>query len=375
MVEVLLIIIFSGFGIYVIFILLMLAAWINEKKFIPSASADTFVSVIIALRNEGHNLPALITDLISQDYPKEYYEIILVDDHSDDNTFVLLKEFEAKYSQIKACSLSSSLEGKKAALRYGMECTQGKFVMTTDADCRIPPKWISTTVSFYHCKKASLIIGPVLYLNGNRIFEHIQALEFASLIATGAATAALKMPILCNAANLAFEKSIYPSDENALHSQFPSGDDIFFLLHQKKIGRLRIFFLKSPAALVLTSPVRTLKEFFGQRIRWFSKSSYYRDPEIITGGIIIVIVNFCLLLACIPAIVDYHFWPLLPCLFFVKLITDLSLMGSFLIFFNRIQLLWYSPILEIVYPFYMFLIIFKSKTGRYQWKKRIVHAG
>ena len=285
MIQLIKIIIFSGILLYTIFITSLLFAWFHKKVFFSaSLKTDIFVSILAAVRNEENTLPELLKSLKKQVYPLEKFEIILIDDHSTDGSYVLMKKFEAASINTRVLSLSANAEGKKAAIRYGVECAKGELILTTDADCIMNSEWLSTIVSFQQATNAGLIIAPVAYLSNNSLFEKLLALEFASLVATGASSANLGIPILCNGANLAFLKSLYPEDKHVMENNSPSGEDIFFLLNVKKTMRQRIRFLKSFKSIVYTNCPSSLREFINQRKRWFSKSVHYTDPEILTCG-------------------------------------------------------------------------------------------
>jgi cellulose synthase/poly-beta-1,6-N-acetylglucosamine synthase-like glycosyltransferase len=232
------------------------------------------------------------------------------------------------------------------------------------------PDWLATIVSFREKTKASLIIGPVAYLYNNSFFAKMQALEFASLIASGAASAYLHRPIMCNGANLAFLKSEYPMDENSLASDSPSGDDIFLLQFLKKKNRKAIKFLKPPESIVYTNPSDSLPEFINQRKRWYSKSSLYTDFEMLGAGFIIAFANFSLILAFTICLTSSVSWTFLLWLFIAKLSSDMIFLYPFLGFIKSKKLLWLAPVLEILYPFYIFYIMLSSRIGRYNWKDR-----
>ena len=361
----------AGILVYILLISLFFIGWIRQKPFIPKPS-DTkpFTSIVICCRNEESYLPILLNCLKNQEYPVEKFEIILIDDHSTDTTLKIMQVFIETCKNARYYSLPAGIEGKKTGLRIAINLALGELILTTDADCQMHSEWLSTIVSFRMQTNADLIISPVAYGTNSSLFQKIQALEFASLIASGAATANLERPIMCNGANLAFMKSEYPSDTVALSSDSPSGDDIFLLQYLKKKNRYKIKFLKSPESLVYTVPSASLTEFINQRKRWFSKSSHYTDPDIIAVGLIVTFANFSLLLSLLLCITDAASWAFFLLLFAGKLVTDVIFLYPFLGFFNSKKLLWLAPFLEILYPFYIFYIIISSRIGKYIWKER-----
>ncbi len=361
----------AGILLYIILIGFFFFGWISQKPFIAFHEIpNVFVCIIISARNEEKNLPHLLQSLERQNYPENKFEIILVDDHSTDSTLKIMQQFSETRNNARYISLPAGKTGKKSAIRFAINLSVAELIITTDADCRMNPDWLLTIVSFREKTKASLIIGPVAYLYNNSFFAKIQALEFASLIASGAASAFLRRPIMCNGANLAFIKSEYPIEENSLAVDSPSGDDIFLLQHLKKINRNNIKFLKSSESIVFTTPSANLPEFINQRKRWYSKSSLYTDYEILGSGFIVTYANFSLLLVFAICIISSVPWAFLLLLFMAKLSADMIFLYPFLGFIKSRKLLWLAPILEIFYPFYILYIMISCRVGRYIWKDR-----
>jgi glycosyltransferase involved in cell wall biosynthesis len=371
MIQIVKIIALAGILLYVIFILFLLLGWIKKRKFTPARQhSDKFVSIVVAIRNEEKNLPFLLRCLENQSYPWQYFEILLIDDHSIDGSHDLMQQFAAAHNNVCCLSLPPGIEGKKSAIRFGIEHAKGELILTTDADCRLKQEWLSTIVTFQHATQASMIIAPVAYLCNNSFFEKIQALEFASLIASGASSANLGRPILCNGANLAFLKSVYPFDDKFNEMNSPSGDDIFLLLHLKKTKRKSIHFLKSLQSIVYTNPSPTLSAFINQRKRWYGKSIHYTDPEILGCGLLVSYANFSLLFSFALAIALPSNWNFFLWILLLKLTADVAFLYPFLYFIKSRQLIWLAPLLEILYPFYILYIIIASRIGQYKWKGR-----
>jgi biofilm PGA synthesis N-glycosyltransferase PgaC len=163
------------------------------------------VSVVIACKNEEKDLPFLLDDLGNQDYNKGLFEVIVVDDNSTDETFSKAT-FKHRIKNIKV--LANSGNGKKSAIRSGVNEANGELIITTDADCRISERWISTIASFYSGSFPDMIIGPVQLKNRTGFFGRFQQLEFLSLQGITFGTALAGNPVMCNGANLAFKKEV-----------------------------------------------------------------------------------------------------------------------------------------------------------------------
>ena len=233
--------------------------WHNLDPFESDISHK--VSVVIALRNEEENIPFLLEDLSKQDYSSDSLEFILVDDFSNDNSYALLKQ-----SSLPLKVLRSKEEGKKAAISCGVAVAQYDIILTTDADCRLSSNWVRQMLAPFSDDSIHLVTGPVSYTNLNTLFDKFQAIEFMSLIGSGAGAIGINKAFMCNGANMAFRKSIFKDTKGHI----ASGDDVFLLHHVKKSGA-KIVFVKQQSAIVFTSPKESLKAFFNQRKRWAAK--------------------------------------------------------------------------------------------------------
>ena len=100
--------------------------WNNNLKS-KSNIFHTTVSVVIAVRNEESNIINLIEDLSCQDFPKELFNIIIIDDHSEDNTFDLIKNSQKKYSNLVIRSLPDNKFGKKNAINFGVSFSSSRY--------------------------------------------------------------------------------------------------------------------------------------------------------------------------------------------------------------------------------------------------------
>ncbi len=356
------------------FTLIILLLWGWSKTNVEKSSAcsgKTVVSIVIAVRNEAANIPQLIRMLKSQDYPGNLLEILFVDDHSTDNTqeaIHLCMKGERGYSVIP-----NSGAGKKDALLCGYQKSRGALIITTDADCTFKERWISSIVSFFENVRPDLIIGPVILNRGESVFQELQELEFLSLTGTSGGSCGIGKPVLCNGANLAFNKEKVVPDSGIMNSYFASGDDIFLLHEVKKTAGLKSRFLKSGEAVVVSKGQPDLKSFWNQRKRWTSKSRGYRDLDTIVTAVIVYLMNLSLLLSLLLTVFIPKSILVFLGLFTVKLVTDLLFIYSIARFFRKTDLLKYFLILQVIYFLYVTIIPVAGITGKYSWKNRIYH--
>lgn len=353
----------------------------------PSAK----VSVIIPVRNEEENIVNCLNDIILQQYPKELYEIIVVDDFSEDKTIEVIQSF-IKTNNVQNIRLLNTppltppqmgreIEwGKKAALMRGINEASGELLITTDADCRMGSKWLVTIADYYENKKPKMLIGTVCFSNENNVFKKLQSLEFLSLIGITAGSAAINKPLMCNGANLAFEKNAFiETGGYSDNSSFASGDDMFTMeaIHWKyKKG---VHFLKSRDAIVYTEPEKNINDFLHQRKRWVSKTKGYKSFRIIFVALIVYLFNVCLLgllvLSLINDIfslwtVDYGLWTIFICLYIAKCLVDFPILSGITGFMNKKQLLKLMIPLEFINIIYVSVIGIIGSFSKFKWKNR-----
>lgn len=346
---------------YTIFTFSVVIGWIRTPNFKSKSSAqNTFISLIVCCKNEEKHLPNLLQSIKNQTYKN--FELIIANDHSEDKTEAILQQFS---SQFPTKIILSELEGKKNALKQAINSSKGELIVCSDADCILHPEHLQTIADFYEQERAQMILGGVLLYPQNTFFERLQALEFFSLIVSGAGMAGIKMPILCNGANLAFERNVW--NENALEYRTVSGDDQFLLFYLKK-QKARIRFLKSTTSTVTTAPSHNLISFFRQRTRWTSKSKYYTDLPTILVALLIFGFSLLQLLTLIATCVNTSFLSVFLVLTSTKFILDFVLLATTLPFYKQKDLLLYTLPLSICYPFYIVTTAIYGLFGKTKWK-------
>ena len=282
------------FVCYSILIIYYWQSWNSIPDFIPTEkSFQTKISVIIPARNEEDNIGKLLIALQQQTYPKDLFEVIVIDDHSTDKTIEVVRKFpEVKLLQLKEGNINSY---KKKAIETGIAAANGKLIVTTDADCMPGKEWLQILASFKEKNNAVFIAAPVVFENNSSLLQKFQALDFLVLQGITGAAVYKRSMAMCNGANLAYEKKAF--DEVSGFSginQIASGDDMLLMHKIWKKYPDKIFYLKSKDAIVQTQPMKTRKEFFNQRIRWASKARYYEDKKIFW---VLLFVYFLILLS------------------------------------------------------------------------------
>ena len=342
---------------YLLILPVIFRSLLRIKPFNITIEPVTFVSVVVACRNEEENLPRLLQSISDQDYPINLYEIIIVNDNSTDRTAEVPSGFTATG---KILVINNTGKGKKHAMKTGIGRASGNLIITTDADCRMGKSWLRTIVAFYEQHKPDMIIGPVQMESSPGFFGRFQELEFLSLQGITAGSAYAGNGTMCNGANLAFTKEAYMKNVVNLNFEISSGDDIFFLHSLKRQKNSKILWLESTSALVKTEACHTTTSFLKQRRRWISKSKGYTDRFTILLGIVTFTAILLQVSLLVAGLVNYAFIQVFLAIFLFKSIPDFLILLNTTRRYSSVDLMkWFLPV-QTVYPFYVLMVVLYS---------------
>jgi glycosyltransferase involved in cell wall biosynthesis len=331
------------------------------KSFNVSSEPGTFVSVIAACRNEEKNIALLLGYVALQNYPENLFEVIIVDDGSTDKTVETAAAFSG-IANIKI--LANTGSGKKKALRTGILAASGNLIITTDADCRAGRNWIRTIAAYYELNRPGMIIPQVVLESKPGLFNRFQELEFMSLQGITAGSSLSGNPVMCNGANLAFDRETYLHHSNNLHDEINSGDDIFLLHSLKSEGKSKILWLESNEAAITTESSPTLMSFLDQRGRWISKAKAYNDRPTIYLGIVTFTAICLQMLYLIAFLVSPALFPVFLSVIIIKSIPDFLILRKTSERYGNRNLLWWFLPAQMVYPFYVLSVVLYSLIFR-----------
>ncbi|MFW5644798.1 MAG: glycosyltransferase [Bacteroidota bacterium] len=339
--------------IYCILVIRFYFFWKKAPDYLASSGmAKTQLSVVIPFFNERENLGIVMDSLKAQDYPSDKYEVILVDDHSTDGSYQMVQEL-GKNIDIVKCVRNKRRKGKKFALYTGIENATNENILITDADCSFSKEWISCFSSFFsEHPELKLISSGVRLSVGENFMQAYQSLEFSSLIASGAASFFQNDPIMCNGANLAFKKDLFFEAFNHILPEINTGDDIFLMLYAKKNYPGQYAFLKNVNAFTTSYPLNNWKALFQQRIRWSSKSNYYRDFHLIFTASFVLLIHLVLLILLIMTFFQSVFFMYFLVFIFIKSIPDFCLLNNYLRYSGQKRLLKYflpSQLINLIF--------------------------
>jgi cellulose synthase/poly-beta-1,6-N-acetylglucosamine synthase-like glycosyltransferase len=361
--------------LYAFLVLFLKQGWDKIAPFTHTHQpVTTKVSILIAARNEAEKMHLTIEDILAQTYPKNLFELIVVDDHSTDNTAQIILKYATQGVKLIKLNESKALNSyKKKAITEAITIATGTLIITTDADCRMHPNWLSTIVNYYEQNNFKLISSPVVYFEEKTRFEELQTLEFLYLIGLGAAGIGNRMPSTCNGANLAYSKNVFFElggfkgiDDVA------SGDDELFLHKVAHAHPGSIGFCKSAQAIVYTHAKPDLAAFISQRKRWASKTVKYKDKKVLILGLAIWLFNITLISNLCLGTIYYPLWAILSLQLIVKYSVEWLFLKPLTQFAQRPKLINYLPLLTLVHILYLVFIGVAGNWGKYNWKGRMV---
>jgi cellulose synthase/poly-beta-1,6-N-acetylglucosamine synthase-like glycosyltransferase len=370
--EILIYTIFFITVVYPINILWLVLGFDKVKNFVISEhEPKTKFTIIVPFRNENENLPKLLYSFSLLDYPVDLFEVILVDDASDFR--FQISDFRPERQQTGEAfqitlidNIRTSNSPKKDAINTAILMAKNKWIVTTDADCIVNPKWLKTFDNYIQKHNPRMIAAGVSYNSTTSFLDAFQQLDFLSLQGTTIGSFGNRNAFMCNGANFCYQKLFFEElngfDEN---DAIASGDDVFLLQKAIEKDRSSVCFLKSRSAIVATETEKTWRNLFFQRVRWASKTTNYKSFYAKQIGMTVFLMNLLVLFIVVG------FWfvkPIILSLLLIKFCVDFVLLYKTNSFFEtRLRYVFLS---SFVYPLFSVLVVFYALFGKYEWKGR-----
>ncbi|HMA63613.1 MAG: glycosyltransferase [Fibrobacterota bacterium] len=358
--------------VYITVILLLLRGLLSLRSY--NEQKPYSYSIVIAARNEESNLRACLDNVLNQSIDRSRYEVIVVDDRSEDTTLDIALEYVDKYENMKVIHIEDVPEGlspKKHAVSQGVKLADHEIVVFTDADCIVPREWLmSINKTFGETTGLVQGITKYSYVDGmSKTFWGLQAVDFISHGIVAAAAIGANVPINSNANNFAFRKDAfreiggYGSDSGKV----VSGDDDLLLQKIWKSRKWKIRFMIESTAAVTTIPTKTVKGVLEQRKRWGSKTVHYHPLQVaLLSGIFLFYLCICGSLICGLFFPQCLLWTL--GLIILKTVGEMVLMIPGTRIFHQVNLRkWILPASLLQLPLVLFAV-FAGVFGKFKWK-------
>ncbi len=276
------------------------------------------VSVIICAKNEAGqlsiNLPHVLSQVYFDQYDRSYYEVIVVNDGSSDETTAILNSLKLEYPHLVVVNIDvSASKGKKHALAMGLQAAKHYMLLLTDADCKpASSNWLRLMVAPLHIGK-EIVAGYGGYYAKSGLLNAFVRWETMHTYLQYSTYAASGMPYMAVGRNMACTRTVL---ENAIAQHIwkalPSGDDD--LLVQIAGTATNVAVVSDPDAFTHSAAKATIAEWIHQKQRHLSTGKYYKaSTQLLLGG-------YALSHACV--------WLVLICSFFtVPALTVFILIG------------------------------------------------
>jgi len=356
--------------------------WFGCLHFFKAGSAlkvdlptkPTHFSIVVPARNESENIKICVESILAQNYSTDFFEIIVIDDFSEDDTALIVKNLQEQYANIHLLSMADFFKPndissyKKKAIEKAVQHAKGNWIVTTDADCIVPPNWLLLFHQYIEQHQPVFVAAPVMFIKETGVLNQFQLLDFLALQGITAAAVGAGKHSMSNGANLAFEKSAFIAVGGYQGvDQIASGDDMFLMHKMKMTLSNRIGYLFHPDAIVLTKAMQNWKEFFMQRIRWSSKARFYDDRSIFWVLLLVYLFNFSFL----GMLLMGHYGSLLIALAF-KTFFEVFFLDPVAKFYNLQSQLRYFVLYQPLHIAYTILAGLFGQVKTYTWKGRRV---
>jgi len=348
------------------FLIMLITAWALAHLSFAVTEALPKVSIVVAARNEECVLPALLQSLEALQYPADRYQVVLVDDDSEDGTHALLDQFARQHSNWKVLRHSKAddrLKGKKGPLTLAIMESEGDIILATDADCVVPPGWIKSMVRYF-TPQTGMVLGHSPVVQEANFLNKLLRFDSLCEASAAAATTHFNKPLHSNGRNLAFRRTAFDEVNGyAKISKIATGDDFFLSQLISRKTHWKIAYNTDPESYVVTHSERWNRKFVHQQLRRNGKAFYLRP------------VYFCL-----AAWVFLFHLTLLVLLFLpgYRMLFAILLAGKFAVEllatrqgaqrFRQEKLLRYFPVMWLLYPVFIIGFAVLGSLQLYRWK-------
>ncbi|WP_299778104.1 glycosyltransferase [uncultured Formosa sp.] len=343
---------------------------------VETLSNFTSFTVIIPFRNEAKHLPELLQSISELHYAEHQFEILLINDGSEDISEAIVTDFIKTQPQLQITLLQNkrvSHSPKKDAITLAISKSKFDWIITTDADCLLPKTWLDTFNNFIQqYKTCQFLVAPITYVTTTKFLNIFQWFDVMSLQGATLGGFGINTPFLCNGANLAYTKdAFYNVNGFAENDTIASGDDIFLLEKINEKFPESVKYLKAPEAVIYTHAQPTLSDLISQRKRWASKTKAYKNTFSKITGLLVLSMNA--LLICLFILMCFgDFYPIyFTIICVVKFWIDFMLIYKSAVFFNQKKALKWYLIIAILYPIFCTYVAVSSLFTSYTWKDRV----
>ncbi len=320
------------------------------------------ISVVVAAKNEVDNISSLISSLLKQNYLKENYEVVIVDDNSTDNTFAVVEATIEELENFRVLKADTKLfNGKRGALDIGIKSAKHPYILITDADCEPEENWITSFANGF--SKNDFLFGIAPYRATKSITNLIARFENLRANIIVFAFAKLGVPYSASARSFGFSKKAFNKIDGYTNTTNTLSGDDDLLLREAVKNNFNIGMITDSDSFVFSKTKELFSEYVKQKSRHTSTSIYYSLKSQLLLGVwhfINLISLFSIFL--LPFGTEFIF-PL-----FIKLVIDIFILNNFQNNFGyKINPLWFIA-LQINYELNLIYFFLRGLKFSDRWE-------
>ena len=363
---------------YGLFTTLAVIGFNRLKRELPSTDVNTnptCISIVLSARNEANTIERCLEQIIKQQFPTTHFEVIVIDDASEDATYqmanTILKKSAVQFQVIK----EPVHQGKKKNIAKAIALAKGAIIVTTDADVVFRfSNWLSTISNYFEIHQPAMLVMPIDFETESGVLPTFQIIENMALTAITAGYVGIQKPFMCNGANLAFKKSAYELVNGyQSHIQISSGEDVFLMEAIKKVNPTGIHYALSRALIVKTKAQTNVSDFFHQRIRWAYKAKYNSNFLNLSAGFMVMMANLLILAFFVAIINKSAIMPYLSIFVLSKFVFDFLLLFLASDYLGRLKYLGWMIPFQCIYWIYALAIGICSLFIKPYWKDKKIN--
>jgi biofilm PGA synthesis N-glycosyltransferase PgaC len=362
---------------YGTFITLAIIGFGKLNRIVKNSSLidPSFISIVISARNEYQNIEKCLQQIIKQNFPKNGFELILIDDASEDETYNIAYKMLAQSGLTHQIIKQTKHQGKKQNLSLAIKKSKGSIIITSDADVIYRHNdWLLTISNYFKTYSPNLLIMPIDFETHAGVLETFQIVENLALTGITAGYSGIKKPFMCNGANLAFKKSAFDLVSGYdSHLHISSGEDVFLMEDIKKINPTSIHYGLLRELIVKTEPLNNIQSLLSQRIRWASKAKDNSNYLNLFAGFIILATNLLFLALFVAILKKSVIIPYLSIFVLAKFVFDFLLLFLASDFLGRKKNIWWLIPFECIYWLYALFVGTASLFLKPYWKGKKIN--
>lgn len=281
------------------------------------------ISIVISAKNEANNISSLLTSLKNVDYPKNNFEIILIDDYSTDLTLCKAKDFANDLPNLRIIQAQNKkYPGKKGALDIGINSALNDYILITDADCIVNPGWLKRYSDQFK-KGYDFLFGNAPFIIKPGIVNAISRFENMRTFFLYITACKLNFPYSAAARNFGFKKSSFTKIKGYQNTNETISGDDDLLIREAVKNKMKIGYIPDEDAAVYSETKETIKEYLAQKSRHTKTSMHYLPfHKIILGSW--HLINILLLFSYFLGF--YNSWFFIP--FILKMTCDVLIVKT-----------------------------------------------